>query len=600
MNNLNIKHAIDTTLSGIDCPAEDIARVLHKAKGEPVMKRKISTTLVAAILALLIAATALAVTLSRSTYNEAATGAQEALMETYGLTHETIGLFDKKVTQKDGVWTVKFRPVKYNQEAIGTYTVTVREGEGPVPAWSHDGETDQIGDDLTSPVWGAKQLDMALSIERDFARKEGPGWVENPTPEEAEARDAAREAWELLGIVEVAPREGDVQEDEALALAREAIIAKYGVSEALLAEYAPRIKFEYHPWEEERNYYISFQKEQPSGLWASFSLWLASPSGKVTYCSWSIDEADRILPEGDLADYPKAVEEYVKVGAFALLDAAGKAEAGARITAAGFGDLIDGLDYIAPEAGDLSEADARTAVEAAMLARYGVEPRMLVLFEDTFALVRDGGTRCWLMTYEPERQVYWGQDFPEKLGIYQVWINATDGSTHRTKWTYDDLALTKDYTASTWAQAPIWGREVLPWVMDFHEAQVAIEDKYKDTLNTHRSLEDAAARDQLYRDAGFVPAGGYYRNGLPGEGDISEAEAIAIARSVMTQDYGVSEAVLDTVLVETSFYVDDPKQNQWEVIFFGFDDGGLGQYNILVAADTGAILDATYVATGNG
>lgn len=566
------------------------------------MKRKLSTVLVAALIILLLAATALAVTLNRSNENMAVRSAQEALMEKYGITHETIGLFVPTAEYKEGAWHISFRSVKYNDEAMGTYHVTIPAGKAPEASWSHDGTTvDFENADLTSPVWGAKQLEMALHLDQAYAIKRNEERMGQSLEEKAAYDEMLREYGDMGMAVNILPEADDIQEDEAIALAKSLAEEKYGLTQEALSTYETNVDFRLHVWNGERLYDIRLMGEQPDEADRpnAITVRFFSPSGEVQMCNWSIDPALRTLPQGPLDGYEEAVREFVKAGSFDLLSAADKADVGTRINEAGYGEYIDDLHYIAPAAGDIPETEAQVAAVAGLEAAYGVTPEMLVLFEEAIAFVEDDGTRCWLVVWSPKQARYWPQDFPERYGVYRVWIDAETGGAHRADWTYDGVEMDGAYTQSNWAKAPAWDSDILPWALAFHEAQEALEDKYSHTNDTLWALEDFAARDALFRGAGFDQEG-YYRYGLPGEGELTEAEAMALAQAALKEDFALTDEAFDHFLVMTAFYIDDPQKNIWVVTYFNTLDGGLSSYAATLESITGEILDTEYIATGNG
>ena len=183
-----------------------VRRTLRTLSDAPVrrmnMKNRIAWVL-CAVLALA-SAVALAAGLLFSDRVDVQARAEQALAQRYGLTQDMLSVFSRDVDEAAG--TVTFTPLGEASdrlgERLGTYRVTVSDGK-TTAVWSHDGE--RVGGDLSSPVWDAGLLGQALE------------------------RRAAGEAWfEILcSDAELAV---NVTEDNAEALARQAVAERYGAN----------------------------------------------------------------------------------------------------------------------------------------------------------------------------------------------------------------------------------------------------------------------------------------------------------------------------------------------------------------------------------
>jgi hypothetical protein len=198
------------------------------------MKRKTFTCiLVTALLLVILAATALAAyTLLRSKQADAVSQARHALSEKYGLTPETIGLFDTQSEQQGDVWTVEFHGAGYNPALLGDYTVTLVPGKAPEARWTHDDADPAVWEDgsLDAPVWGQKQMLKALK-DKDAAAKATaqfiwlwpklsaqPSVSQTPMPlKEDEA------LYQGKIIREATPGPDDIPQSKALDMAKQAI-----------------------------------------------------------------------------------------------------------------------------------------------------------------------------------------------------------------------------------------------------------------------------------------------------------------------------------------------------------------------------------------
>ena len=89
-----LKEIVDRELSGLRWQPRNRNAVLARTKGEPKMKKRLSAGLILAVVLTLAAVSALAVyALTRTPEAEAKYQARQAVMNAYGLTAETMGLF---------------------------------------------------------------------------------------------------------------------------------------------------------------------------------------------------------------------------------------------------------------------------------------------------------------------------------------------------------------------------------------------------------------------------------------------------------------------------------------------------------------------------
>lgn len=239
-----------------------VANALQSEVNELAFRKKRTlVTLLAAIILIALACTALAITLSRTQY-DAAKAARTAVMEQYGLTMDTIILFEEEKSEENGVWTVAFRPWKYNPEAIGVYTVTVEEGKAPVAVWTHDG-ADVTSEDLTAEVWGPSQLEQVAALEKaQYAPVENIAdaedlyeWLEMEAKRDQIFLDAGIEVF----VMHLLPGPDDIPVEEAIAAAKKAIHKTYGVSEERLAQLKNTMMFLKYQDKDEPVYRISFR-----------------------------------------------------------------------------------------------------------------------------------------------------------------------------------------------------------------------------------------------------------------------------------------------------------------------------------------------------
>lgn len=578
---------------------------------EKPMKRKFArTALIAALLLFLLAATALAVGLTRSVQYDAIRTAKEALCEKYGLTLDTLGLFMGEAEQEDGSWTITFQPAFLSQNPMGTYTVLLRDGEPPEAAWTYDGVDLEAlaGQGLDAPAWGQAQLAQALAIDREHnrqiaesTRKPGDGLM---SLQERAQRDAilqeASEQGLVSSVMSIVPREGDITEEEAIAYAEKLIYEKYGIDSSYLDQYVRDVNLYLYADNEQARYTVGYMLPadgMPGVYYGIFYVDFRTPSGRVDACLWQPrDPADRTLPDGPLDAYEEAVEEYVEEGSFALLAPEDKMAVAERIVQAGMGDLIGNLDYDVPDISTLTQEEALIAANEALLGTPGFTEDTLALFGPTSSFIIEEGQPKWIVEYRiwDDTELAW--EFRDKIGAYTVRLNADEGNMESIEWSLDGEHKLETYTAQTWGEAPAYESYVLPWMLALDEARREMLPDGKSEFDL--DLEGMAAYDQLFRDAGF-PAD-MYRNALPKEGDLSLEEAQAITQEALREEYGLTDEQMDGLMQQTYFCLDGPDARRWVLQLYQQGEGNKNYFTLSLDAATGEVLDLEYVASGNG
>ena len=200
------------------------------------MKKRLSAGLILAVVLMLAAVSALAVyALTRSPEAEAIYQARQAVMNAYGLTAETMGMFHAEYQETDGGWRVSFRAlVNIDPERAGVYMVEKAQ-DGMTAAWSHDGLDPALwrGGDLTAPAYGQEQLlyalnegwEEALALARESAAS-GP--VQTPSASAQVNEDAS--VW--MDVREVEPGPEDMSLAQAKEIMRTAAREELGLTEA--------------------------------------------------------------------------------------------------------------------------------------------------------------------------------------------------------------------------------------------------------------------------------------------------------------------------------------------------------------------------------
>lgn len=240
MNN-EFRQLVDRRLSGLQWDEQRTRRVLHalEPEGGTIMKKKLTLSLALLAAIVLMASIALAaVTLIYSPAASALNQARNALIKQYGLTHTTLGMFMEGLSLEDGTITVTFSGdwmASYGGDA-GDYTVTLRNGE-VTASWTHDGADPALWESggLDAPIWGQPQLEAFLR-----ERTNAGTLIDDPTDDgvtyefasNTPVPPAPAETPVLvpIEIAEVTPAPGELTEDEALAIARTALMETYGLT----------------------------------------------------------------------------------------------------------------------------------------------------------------------------------------------------------------------------------------------------------------------------------------------------------------------------------------------------------------------------------
>lgn len=582
----SMKDQLNTALRDMDWNGEEA--VLRRIRQGRVQRcpRPSRALVFAALLLISLIATALALTLHFSADYRLVRQARQALTAQYGLTEEMLDLFTATISGDEVTFVSQQHSVK-----LGEYTVR-REDDGELTAaWSHDDADEALlcAGDLTSPAWGARQLERILAAYQEKTAN----WslisdLSTLTLEEAAALDAPMLDVQQVGLlIHIVPDEDDLSATEAEVIARQAIVEKYGVAADTLSESA-YVSFFLYGGTQRREYRFDLD---------SYVVYVASPTGAVTYCRWNIPDENRTLPEGSLSQYPQAAAEYISSGAFALLSASEKAEVSARYQEAGLGGLLPREDFTTPLPTEMTEDEAIRLAERTLEATYAFPSGWQTLFTVRTAMVQ-ADNRAWVVEFLPHELENWRwRDF-EKLGSYTVTIDPASASVLSLVWSLDGTAA-DGYTESSFAQASAYSADMLPWVQALLDDLQAIVDKYPAYANLNEmSLTDRGAYAARMRAAGYSAA--QYDDVIPQDSDIPLEEAAALAQDALCALYGDKcltrgEAEQEGLTMVESV---DGILRIWSIVFT--DDQDI--FTIQVNAQTGEIINIWHdsPAFGNG
>ena len=158
--------AIDTTLSGLQENPFLYQRVIaqESRKDGIIVKKRLSVGLVMAIVLMLITVTALAAGIIFAKRVPATEIADQALLETYGITAQMQSLFIRETAEGErGTIVVTYEGRESLAYVLGKYTVIIDGQTVKNICWSHDGEETSGG--LEASAWGKDQLEEILRID---------------------------------------------------------------------------------------------------------------------------------------------------------------------------------------------------------------------------------------------------------------------------------------------------------------------------------------------------------------------------------------------------------------------------------------------------
>ena len=161
-----IENAVDTALASLDPSVRQCDLLIENIKGgkKSIMGKKASAMLVLAIVLMLLMATALATGIIFAKRVPATEVADQALLQTYGITARMQSMFIRETAEGEGGTTVvTYEGREHLAYVLGKYTVIVDGQTVKNIFWSHDGEDTSGG--LEASAWGKDQLDEILRID---------------------------------------------------------------------------------------------------------------------------------------------------------------------------------------------------------------------------------------------------------------------------------------------------------------------------------------------------------------------------------------------------------------------------------------------------
>ena len=188
----------------------------------------------------------------------------------------------------------------------------------------------------------------------------------------------------------------------------------------------------------------------------------------------------------------------------------------------------------------------------------------------------------------------WRDQLAMCLGDYSVTLNALSGEATSADWTLASMADDNAYMENTWGQAQAYGVKILPWVQALLKKTRPIIDRYPESDVLWFSIEDAAAYDQAFRDAGFDAS--LHDHALPQTGDVPYDQALSLAKEVFTSDCGMSDASFGAYTKTIEYTAQETKL--WQIRYYNANY----MYTVILDAKTGEVqlAELTNSAAGNG
>lgn len=296
---------------------------------------------------------------------------------------------------------------------------------------------------------------------------------------------------------------------------------------------------------------------------------------------WTHDDVDPAIWTGDSLDAVAWGDEQI-LAYRAKRDAENRANSERVYVSGDSGENDIMVTSAPPRQGKLTEAQALDIAAAAMKKIFGFTEETLTLFEgfaglgenERKALVDTGMTReeqfslfdeakaffaaykgpegqqgdVWVVVYHPGFNprvilpMHEWEGEGDTMGDYVLTISDETGAVLHAAWSLADEQNEKTYTESTWGQARVYSADMLPWVLDLINVCQPLREK-GEVLGASLGVEDSAAYDQAFRDAGFDAE--KYNHVLPEEGDIPYAQAVEMVAQVLQEECGVSREVFD-------------------------------------------------------
>ena len=174
-----------------------------------------------------------------------------------------------------------------------------------------------------------------------------------------------------------------------------------------------------------------------------------------------------------------------------------------------------------------------------------------------------------------------------RFGRYTVTLPSDGEGKAEISWSLEGKEA-RDFTPSNWGQAEAYGAKLLPWAAELLRKQQEIADKYPLGFNQEEmSLEDRAAHDRLFREAGFPLE--RYSSALPAENEMNYEQALQAAKTSILQEKETEASLLDEAFVVGSYQMYNHVIDKVEGIWWFTFQLPKGQSTIIMRATDGLI-----------
>ena len=436
-----IQNAIDTTLSGLKDDPRLAQRIITEAKGEIKAKKKISVGFVFIFVLMMIAATALAVTTIRE------------IAQMMAKTEQEVG------------WFVDW-PVEKKTAVIATLTEQdcIQESDDVrqlIEGNLNPDDANRIADELISSFTGQNIEDVSFLVIMQAAWGPFDSWSD-------ENRAWYSALMEDVGVepngktVYVLP-EGEITKEQAVEIAKNAILTEMGIEENVLDNYNLTVNFQVPEFAEEDDqqpyWYVMYEAKEnsPDNPFSAIELFVHPQTGEL------LESVDQIL-EG-WADLPRrpdnalyqAIDTYFDraktMGAYSFyewpleLRAEYSQDITPRVQAILVsGDLSDLINcgnpdlsviaqstyiYGLPDENALTQEDAYALARTALMDVYGLPFELFEKYRMVYVYYDITSTPMWKFFFNPNtldaQQIENGYDNPVFNTCYKAGIDAQTG-----------------------------------------------------------------------------------------------------------------------------------------------------------------------------
>lgn len=445
--------------------------------------------------------------------------AREALESKYGFTHNTFDYFTREVAFSQSIaasdqsmWIVSYQPLEY-AEQIGSYEVRLSGMTGEVldASWSFDAadESDLLPDHWGAKVWSAALIDRietfdeAIEQKKEEMEKTLGIYAEWSIEDKAALDEVYIDQCYPIGdfVINILPSEEDVSYQDALRFAKDSLMEKYAVEEAVLDGCRLEQSFFLMPAPEEKQWIFMFHVNDWGEI---YIVEFSSPSKDVLLCKYYEGQAKR--------------EEAKTIEPSPIPDA---------------------------------HAQAIDAAWEVMKSQYGFADEARIYFKSSVATQKETTT----ITFRSNKV---NQAI---IGAYRIELSSTDNALEEASWEHEE-AYAKQSASNPWSEAKLWGAYECNQYAVLQMASNAIMEEADCDYND-LSMEEKAAHDLFFREAGYDRM--VYYHGIPGAMDITLEEAIEIAKNTAKNQYQATDSQLENATIFYEFNVFDATRYLWDI-----------------------------------